>query len=631
MYPLWLKIDFVHNHSLNRAEYLRYLSVSEFTKTEITQKYEEGLSPSAALTEVKRSIKEEYPDTWPQIFADRSKVPSIFWCHYWHRLWLDRRIGSRDGIDVFEKAQEMVREFDQICKQKFPLEDGKFYAKIAQTIDGQTVVVITDPFMHRVHATIPQCGEVVFIDATSNLDRNDTKLFHLMCPSVVGGLPLAEILTTREDTGTIMFALELLKSVLPSGAFYGRGGALGPQLFMTDDADSLRNSLSSAWPSAQLLLCIFHVLQALWNWLWDGKHSVEKNDRPRLLNLFKQVVYAESESDLSDRLEELYAAPVCNKYPQYQKHLIVDTLPKINAWSLSNRNCNNLPTSNNNTNNLVETSFRYTKEDQFNRHKAYNLTDLLSILLDESEFYSNKCVDTANNRIESWLKNSHSKYITNLPNIEPNDIVHVAGHTYLVPSESDPDTSYLVDMAMRLCSCPMGKLRGPCKHKYIVSVSKMVPSFDVLPTQQPAMRQLFMYIGTGKNMDIDWFLPMQSDSQSTAESDPLVNSHLHPVHHHDDNPGTAAVPGDDDGQLVAGIPPDIVTRKLAAVINKLHDKLAARISYDPSGYDKALTVLDKTVDRLPATVDTALQKVLYSFGKSVTQVSFTFIFPCELF
>ena len=45
-------------------------------------------------------------------------------------------------------------------------------------------------------------------------------LFHLMCPSVVGGLPLAEILTTREDTGTILFALELLKSVLPPGAFY---------------------------------------------------------------------------------------------------------------------------------------------------------------------------------------------------------------------------------------------------------------------------------------------------------------------------------------------------------------------------------------------------------------------------
>ena len=313
LFPLWLLIEFVHNHSLNRAEYLRYLSVSDDTKSEFSEMFAQGLSPSTALAEVKKSIKEQHPDTWPKIFADRSKVPSIFWCHHWHRVWLDTRIGSRDGVDAFEKAQDMVKEFDQHCKQKFPLEDDRFYAKIAQTPHGQTVVVITDPFMHRVHKTIPQCGEIIFIDATANLDRNDTKLFHLMCPSVVGGLPVAEILTTREDTATVVYALELLKSVLPPGAFYGRGGATGPQLFMTDDSDCLRNSLSSAWPSAELLLCIFHVLQAQWNWLWDGKHAVEKKDKPVLLNKFKQVVYAESETELSDKLEELYADAVCIK------------------------------------------------------------------------------------------------------------------------------------------------------------------------------------------------------------------------------------------------------------------------------------------------------------------------------
>ena len=82
----------------------------------------------------------------------------------------------------------------------------------------------------------------------------------------------------------------------------------------------------------------------------------------------------------------------------------------------------------------------------------------------------------------------------------------------------------------------------------------------------------------------------------------------------------APVPGNDNSQLVQDISPDIISTKLATVMNKLHDKLAARISHDPTGYEKALAVLDRTVDKLPATVDTALQKVLYSFGKSVTQV-----------
>ena len=42
-----------------------------------------------------------------------------------------------------------------------------------------------------------------------------TKLCHiyLICPSLVGGLPVAEILTAREDTATVVHALELLKFI----------------------------------------------------------------------------------------------------------------------------------------------------------------------------------------------------------------------------------------------------------------------------------------------------------------------------------------------------------------------------------------------------------------------------------
>ena len=275
---------------------------------------------------------------------------------------------------------------------------------------------------------------------------------------------------------------------MPGGAFYGRGAELGPSLFMTDDSDSLRNSLSASWPSSELLLCQFHVLQALWTWLWDGKHNIQKPDKPVLLRLFRQVLYSESEAQLSDNLEEMYASPVCLKYPNFQAHLMSKILPRINAWCLEHKVTNKLPTSNNNTNNLVECSFRYTKESQLNRHKAYNLCDLLSLLLDNSEFYQNKCVDTGNNVLESWLRNCHSKYVVSKqPNIDPDKIEQVGANSYLVPSKTQTDISYLVDMDIRHCSCPVGMLRGPCKHKNIVSVSKNVPSFDVLPTTNPNM------------------------------------------------------------------------------------------------------------------------------------------------
>jgi hypothetical protein len=81
------------------------------------------------------------------------------------------------------------------------------------------------------------------MDATANLDRNDSKLFHLMCPSPVGGLPVGTLITTRADETTISEALELYKTLLPEKAFFGRGKDQGPSLVITDDDGAEQNSL----------------------------------------------------------------------------------------------------------------------------------------------------------------------------------------------------------------------------------------------------------------------------------------------------------------------------------------------------------------------------------------------------
>ena len=60
--------------------------------------------------------------------------------------------------------------------------------------------------------------------------------------------------------------------------------------------------------------------------------------------------------------------------------------------------------------------------------------------------------------------------------------------------------------------------------------------------------------------------------------------------------------------------------KMENTFKKLLNKLMKRTDLDPVGYSKAFDILDKTVDSLPATVDSALQKCLCSFGKTVTQV-----------
>jgi hypothetical protein len=47
---------------------------------------------------------------------------------------------------------------------------------------------------------------------------------------------------------------------------------------MTDDALAEKQALQDVFPSAVQILCAFHVLQALWRYLWDSKNGVPKEE-----------------------------------------------------------------------------------------------------------------------------------------------------------------------------------------------------------------------------------------------------------------------------------------------------------------------------------------------------------------
>ena len=68
------------------------------------------------------------------------------------------------------------------------------------------------------------------------------------------------------------------------------------------------------------------------------------------------------------------------------------------------------------------------------------------------------------------------------------------------------------------------------------------------------------------------------------------------------------------------IDPQDVKEKLQEALKRLSDKVMARIESDPEGYSKSIKIFEKTVDKLPNKSDSALQKSLCCFGKSVIQV-----------
>lgn len=170
------------------------------------------------------------------------------------------------------------------------------------TDDNKLVMAICTPLMQRVHTHLQHAGEMVFMDSSSNMDRHCCSVFLLLTHSCVGGLPIGVLITTSESEATLKAALNLYQSILPPNCFAGRGRQ-GPQIFMTDDCVAEQKALRHTFPQSVLLLCVFHVLQATWRWIWDAKNNIPKDKRPHHLHHMKRLVYAETAEDI-DRLYE---------------------------------------------------------------------------------------------------------------------------------------------------------------------------------------------------------------------------------------------------------------------------------------------------------------------------------------
>jgi len=64
----------------------------------------------------------------------------------------------------------------------------------------------------------------------------------------VSALPLAVGITTSLASEHLIRLFNLVKKVIPTDSFYGRGSVGGPKLFMTDDSVAEQSALLNIWP-----------------------------------------------------------------------------------------------------------------------------------------------------------------------------------------------------------------------------------------------------------------------------------------------------------------------------------------------------------------------------------------------
>jgi hypothetical protein len=577
--PCVIDLNFDHNHALKSADVLRFRPLGEDVKAKLLDLFRKGHSAATALESHRADLllENENPE---QLLADGRHCPDYSCCHRLYKKEFTREYGT-DSKGSHDFLAKKIEDYNK--------EAGTRCMEMKQ-VGNEIIVVICTPIMKRVHKNIKQSAELVFVDSTGTVDKDGHRVFQILTHNEIGGLPLGILITESETTSTITTALQMLLELVGSEGFFGRG-ARGPDLFMTDDCDAEKRSLNSIWPSAVVLLCTFHVLQAFWRWVLNTKHGIPANERPTLFYLFKDIVYATTEEKCVDCYNTLVADRQAKKHPTYLKH-VEDLWKRKEDWVLFFRSEQHMLVRGNNTNNYVEAAMRILKDNVLERVKAFNvvqLTDFIVTRLDS--YYERKLLDGANNRCPRKTNSFPAASATIM-----SGIVRIGETRFSVPSQTTSD-SYMVDLSIRVCTCVAGNTGAACKHQHWVD---LLVGGGAQTVRSVATRALCYEVATGKQPDNEWLRPLHDSRGVQAELIDAASC--------DDACTSGTIPCNEDNQTISSD-------------SDFEERLADQRA---RGEEAITTIKDMLLGFLydaPEVVEPALQHAAAMLGKATTTAS----------
>ncbi|KAK3932908.1 Hydroxylamine reductase [Frankliniella fusca] len=506
-HPMEIIIQHCHNHALQAVDSLCHRRPKPEVEKKFHIMFSNNHSPSSALKTHLYDIRVQYPDNWFEIMADTSECPSQRWCYHQYYKQFQKAYGAPDGEAMLTSLSEAIEKYNKEC--------GSTCAAMKR-LGNDLIVVLCSPLMKRVHEKLKSSEEMGFLDSGGCMDRQNTRIFTFLAPSVAGALPTGIIMTSSESEDVILEAINLLKSIFPVKSFYGNNM---PKIMMTDDQTSERNALRRAFPGVILLLCLFHVLQAFWRYVWDSKHKVPAEDRVEVHFLFKDWCYI----DDRDRFEQMYKDILNHPKIKSNANLvkqITGYYERKEEWALCFRT--DLLLRGNNTNNYSERTIKGYKDDVLERVKAYSIVQLF-------DFFTSRLAAFFELRIAAVLNNRKTNYTQSKHFIDPKKLIPLECSKssefeglYSV-SNKESGGKYFVDMELEVCSCPVGFNGAPCKHQMAVVKHFNLSSTQFLPFHDEQTKLALHSIMSTTAPRPGWYAPLKLGSRSTTVSaDPEV-------------------------------------------------------------------------------------------------------------
>ena len=369
------------------------------------------------------------------------------------------------------------------------------------------VMAVTTPLMQRT-LLMESSARSFFIDTSSSCDQMNTALTLVLVSTKAGAVPVGVCLHDSQTEASYTAAFSQLQAL-----WYETSPALLIANFMTDDSRALKNALSAVWPDVRQLLCLFHVLQALWRWLCDGHNGMSKDNRKTVLQQFSQVVYTCSADTAAEKFEDLLAADDNNS--RLHDHMSI-LWERRDEWCMAYRA--NVVNRGHNTNNYAEATFRIIKDIILSRLKAYNplaLLDYIVVVLEK--YYGGTLLAAAFGRVRKpyllfdKIRDRAAEIVSC-----PDAIQRIDDAIYSVKSCRDADVIYEVNSVVGMCTCSSGNQGGFCKHQAAVHVQYNTP-FPNCPSMTTSDRKLLYRVATGSDaIPDDFFAPLRSDASAAV-------------------------------------------------------------------------------------------------------------------
>lgn len=232
-------------------------------------------------------------------------------------------------------------------------------------------------------------------------------------------------------------------------------------------------------------------------------------------------MHAENEETLDSAVANIHN--LSNKFPQFVKRFD-NFYNRKTQWVLLFR-LNYIYTRGNNTNNYAEASIRVLKEIVLSRNKAYNVTALVESISNVWEDYlTNRILDHAHVRKDEIVR-SYYALCKQMNHLDLKNIIDHHNGLFSVPSSSNGNVYYIVNMSIGVCNCTVGKVGAFCKHQAWLHKYLNLP----LPNAPPVTskeRYLLGQLALGEKCpSLDWFLGLKENLNPFVDN---INSSIVP-------------------------------------------------------------------------------------------------------